>query len=64
MRIDLSYKECCILMHALRDKVRDRDEDQLYVKLGRVVNEVQSVDNKTAIVHSPIPSSSRNRILK
>ena len=62
MKIDLSYKECCIIKHALRDKTRDCAEEILYKMMSAIV--AQERDNRTELVHGAIPGGKRNRILK
>lgn len=70
MKIDLSYKECCIIKHALRDKPdRNCAEEIVYKQFSILVKQYNEIsafgeDNRTAINHEPVPRRSRNRILK
>jgi hypothetical protein len=70
MKIDLSYKKCCIIKHALRDKPnKDCVEEIVYKQFSALVsryNEISALwdDNRTAIIHEPVPYGSRKRILK
>lgn len=66
--LNLSYKEMCILKHALRDKLnRNADEESMYQKLYKVVaarKELWGIDNQTDINHEPVIHTSRNKILR
>lgn len=70
MKIDLSYKECCIIKHALRDKPdRNCAEEMVYKQFSALVKQYKEIlalwdDNRTAINHEPVPRRNRNRILK
>ena len=67
MKIDLSYKQCCIIKHALRDKPnRDPAEELLYQQFYDIVAATKELhgDNQTALNHEPVPHGSRNIILR
>lgn len=67
MRINLTYKQCCIIKHALRDKPdRDSCEELLYKQFYNIVasNTESYGDNRTALNHEPVPHGNRNMILK
>ena len=70
MKIDLSYKECCIIKHALRDKPdRNCAEEIVYKQFSSLVQQYKEIsalwdDNRTAIIHETVPHGSRKRILK
>jgi len=62
MKIDLSYKQCCIIKHALQDKNRNLAEEILYRMMSTIV--AHESDHRTEIVHGDIPCGKLNRILK
>ena len=67
MEINLTYKECCIIKHALRDKPnRDPAEELLYRQFCDIVAATKELhgDNQTALNHEPVPHGSRNIILR
>lgn len=67
MKINLTYKECCIIKHALRDKTnRDPAEELLYRQFYDIVAAAKELrgDNQTALNHEPVPHGGRNIILR
>ncbi|SEJ42949.1 hypothetical protein SAMN05660742_107110 [Propionispira arboris] len=70
IKLKLTYKECCIIKHALRDK-RDRHcaEEMVYKQFSVLVNRCNEIselwaDNRTVINHEPVPHGRGNKILK
>jgi len=67
MKINLTYRQCCIIKHALRDK-QDRDpcEELLYKQFYNIVASGKELysDNRTDLNHEPVRYGTRNMILK
>lgn len=63
----LTYKQLCIVKHALRDKHnRDDDEEKVYQMLCDVVadfKERNGIDNRSSLNHEPVKRNSKS-ILK